>query len=152
MALKNKGGGRLGEKLPHLSEAEGAILHREIEDYLARTGTSPMQLSIWARGYPAAIYLLLKNPIPTIKTAAYFRAAMANHPNGKEQKGAPPEQCRDSLGRALAKPRLKADQIAERREEKRQARSAHFAACRDAHFKRYGPDAVFGARLRKMRA
>jgi hypothetical protein len=144
-------GGRVGEKLPHLSIDEAGAFKTEIEQYLDRTKTAAGQLGLWARGYASSIYFLQKNPIPTIAVADHFRRAMAEHPEGAGKKE-PSIRKSEGNHNASAQARVKSEQIIAMRADRREKRAAHIAACHAAHLKRYGPDAIFGNSLRQMRA
>lgn len=146
--VRNSAGQYLGTKKLHLSILEAAAFKRKIDEYLERTGTTAMQLSIWARGYPSAIYILRKAAEPTKEMADYFNQAMLDHPEGSGREARPRKS--DGNHNSSGESRIKSEKIEAMREERRNARADHVAACRDAHLKRYGPDAVFGRSLRKM--
>lgn len=134
-----------------LNDDEAAAFKSELEDYLVRTGTARVQLSLEALGHGNGVQNALAARNPSRETAQSFRDAMRRSPEGY------PPQVRGSnihnvmAASAVRESNIKEDELARRIAAAEWCRAEHVRKCEAAHRERYG-DAVFGRPLEDMPA
>jgi len=131
------------------NDDEAAAFKSELEDYLVRTGTARVQLSLEALGHGNGVQNVLAARNPQRDTAQSFREAMLRRPDGY-----PPQVRGSNIHNVMAdsgvhEANIKEDELAERRGEAERRHAEHEMQCEAAHRDRYG-DAPFGKSLRKM--
>lgn len=132
-----------------LSDGEAALFKSELEDYLVRTGTARVQLSLEALGHGNGVQNVLAARNPQRDTAQSFREAMLRRPDGY------PPQVRGSnihnvaAASAVHEANIKEHELAERRGEGARRHVEHVLQCETAHREKYG-DAPFGKSLSEM--
>ena len=132
-----------------LNDADALIFKQELQDYLERTGTARIRLSIEALGHSNGVQNVLAARNPNIDTAGAFRAVMELHPDGfqVQEKSFHPHRSQ----RQSPEPNLKDDELAQRRGEAERRHAEHVRQCEAAHREKYG-DAPFGRPLEAMPA
>lgn len=130
-----------------LSDEDAIAFKRELEDWIARTGSARVRLSLEARGHHTAVQNFLAARNPCRDTAEAFRAAMHRFPEGL------PPLKKGSMGpngkRQSPEPMMRADELDARRGEAERRHAEHQRQCEAAHRARYG-SAPFGKPLESM--
>lgn len=130
-----------------LNDGEAALFKSELEDYLVRTGTARIRLSIEALGHTNGVQNVLAARNPNIDTVQAFRGVMQRNPDGLQvqEKQFYPHRSQKSG----TEPVFKEDELAERRGEGARRHAEHVLQCETAHREKYG-DAPFGKSLSEM--
>ena len=130
-----------------LSDDEALIFKKNLTEYLDRTGTARMNLSLEALGHVNGVQNVLAARNPNRDTAAAFEAVMRDHPDGYavNEKAFSPHKSQ----KASPDPYMASDELEARRGEVARRHAEHVRQCESAHRAKYG-SAPFGRPLEVM--
>ncbi|VWX56698.1 hypothetical protein [Sphingorhabdus sp. 109] len=130
-----------------LGDEEAIAFKRDLEDWIVRTGSARVRLSLEAMGHTSAVQNALAARNPCRDTAEAFRAAMRRFPKGLPalKKG----WLRTTDKRETPEPMMRADELDARRGEAERRHRIHEQKCLQDHRRKYG-SAPFGKPLDRM--